>query len=246
MCYSEPEFLEALPNYHDLKTSKNAYPEKVSNLVVWELMRRLLLGPIARTSEFRDVTATSLRSFLQRTGWFAPFELEELLSRFEGRTVRRKEHVLHVGELCKAVLYVEQGCFRAYTTGRDLKESVLWFATEDWWLSDLDSLFNSTPAGFDIQALEDGLVQAIPRETFLDALERYPKFKEGHLRKVRASHQAMVQRLTALRLLNADERYASLLRERPELVLRVPLQHIASYLDLEPQTLSKVRARLAR
>lgn len=190
--------------------------------------------------------AASLHHSLGSTGWFTPEELSALLSRFERRPVRRKEHVLRSGELCKAVLYVEQGCFRAYTTGRDLKESVLWFATEDWWLSDLDSLFNRTPAGFDIQALEEGSVQAIAREDFLDALDRYPAFKEGHVRKVRHSHQAMLQRLNSLRLLNADERYATLMRERPELLLRVPLQHIASYLDLEPQTLSKVRARLGR
>lgn len=187
-----------------------------------------------------------LQHALERTGWFTLNELNDLLSRFNRRPVRRKDHVLRSGELCKAVLYVEQGCFRAYTTGRDLKESVLWFATEDWWLSDLDSLFNRTPAGFDIQALEEGSVQAIAREDFLEAIERYPAFKEGHVQKVRRSHQAMLQRLTALRLLNADERYASLLRERPDLLLRVPLQHIASYLDLEPQTLSKVRARIGR
>lgn len=197
-------------------------------------------------AELRLVPTASLQQALGSTGWFAPDELSGLLSRFERRPVRRKEHVLRSGELCKAVLYVEQGCFRAYTTGRDLKESVLWFATEDWWLSDLDSLFNRTPAGFDIQAIEDGTVQAIAREDFLGALDRFPAFKEGHLRKVRQSHRAMLQRLNGLRLLNADERYAALLRDRPELLLRVPLQHIASYLDLEPQTLSKVRARLGR
>lgn len=188
----------------------------------------------------------SLQHALEGTGWFSPAELHDLLERFGPRAVHRKEHVLRSGELCKAVLYVEKGCFRAYTTGRDLKESVIWFAMEDWWLSDLDSLFNRTPASFDIQALEDGVVQAIARENFLEAMDRYPAFKEGHLHKVRRSHQAMVQRLTALRLLNADERYAALLRDRPELLQRVPLQHIASYLDLEPQTLSKVRARIGR
>lgn len=196
--------------------------------------------------ELRRVPNASLPQALERTGWFNPAELHDLLARFEPRQVRRKEHVLRSGELCKAVLYVEQGCFRAYTTGRDLKESVLWFATEDWWLSDLDSLFNRTAASFDIQALEDGQVLAIAREDFLEAIERYPAFKEGHVQKVRRSHQAMLQRLSALRLLNADERYAALLNERPELLQRVPLQHIASYLDLEPQTLSKVRARIGR
>lgn len=197
-------------------------------------------------AELRLVPTASLHHALGSTGWFAPDELSDLLSRFARRPVRRKEHVLRSGELCKAVLYVEQGCFRAYTMGRDLKESVLWFATEDWWLRDLDSLFNRTPAGFDIQAIEDGAVQAIAREDFLEALDRFPAFKEGHLRKVRQSHRAMLQRLNNLRLLRADERYAALLRNRPELMLRVPLQHIASYLDLEPQTLSKVRARLGR
>jgi CRP-like cAMP-binding protein len=209
-------------------------------------LRSQRLPVFVHRCELRLVAAISLHRALGSTGWFTPDELATLLSRFERRPVRRKEHVLRSGELCKAVLYVEQGCFRAYTTGRDLKESVLWFATEDWWLSDLDSLFNRTPAGFDIQALEDGMVQAIAREDFLGAMERYPAFKEGHVRKVRRSQQAMLQRLNSLRLMNADERYAALLLERPELLLRVPLQHIASYLDLEPQTLSKVRARLGR
>lgn len=78
------------------------------------------------------VPEITLQYALERTGWFTSNELNDLLSRFSPRRVRRKEHVLRSGELCKAVLYVEQGCFRAYTTGRDLKESVLWFATEDW------------------------------------------------------------------------------------------------------------------
>ena len=187
----------------------------------------------------------TLRSYLQAPGTLREEELEEALSRFEPRMLAKKTFAQEAGEVCKGALFIEQGCLRVFTMGADLKENILRFATEGWWVSDLDSFYQGRPSDQYVQAVEDTRMQWIERDRFLALLDRHPSWKEVHVTKVREAYKAMIDCMNGLRQMSAEERYRQLLTDRPELVLRVPLQYLASYLDMEPQSLSRIRARLA-
>ena len=76
--------------------------------------------------------------------------------------------------------------------------------------------------------------------------ERMPKLKEWHASKKNKSHFATLNRLTEVKTLTPEERYQNLLKKYPQIFQRIPLQYrIASYLDIEPPSLSRLRKRLS-
>jgi CRP-like cAMP-binding protein len=75
-------------------------------------------------------------------------------------------------------------------------------------------------------------------------MEKYPKFKEGHIQLVRKSYAAMMSRLQEIRFKSVEERYLDLIQRQPQTLQRVPLQYIAAYLGVEPQSLSRLRKRI--
>jgi CRP-like cAMP-binding protein len=187
---------------------------------------------------------TRLKDYLTSTNWFADTELDDILSHFVAIGIKRKEHLLHEGEICKRVAYVEKGCFRSYTTDDSLHESITYFGFEGWWLADLHSLENQTPTVYNIQAVEDSAVYAINRNDFFDLLEQYPKFKDGHIQLVRKSYAVMMNRIQEIRFKSVEERYLDLIESQPQILQRVPQQYIAAYLGIEPQSLSRLRKRI--
>jgi CRP-like cAMP-binding protein len=185
-----------------------------------------------------------LKDYFKSTKWFAESELDDILSHFTKLDIKRKEHILHEGEICKRTAFVEQGCFRNYTVDGNLHENINYFGFEGWWLADLHSLENQTPTIYNIQAIEDSSLNVITRNDFFNLMEKYPKFKEGHIQLVRKSYAAMMSRLQEIRFKSVEERYLDLIQRQPQTLQRVPLQYIAAYLGVEPQSLSRLRKRI--
>ena len=136
---------------------------------------------------------------LRRQAEFTEAELSEFLACWEVRAVRKKEHYLREGEVCKGTAYVNKGCFRRYLIGENHKESILNFALEDWWIGDLESFFQRTPTRYFVQALEDSELLILSRENFLRACERYPKYKAFHEDKMQRSYFATLKRMPRLK-----------------------------------------------
>ena len=106
----------------------------------------------------------------------------------------------------------------------------------------IESLLRQVPSQLIIEALENTHLYAIPRMKLLQAIQTtselgilYGKILEHAL--ISSQHHADSQRFE-----NAQERYERLLREKPEIVLRAPMIHVASFLQMTPETLSRVRA----
>lgn len=177
---------------------------------------------------------------------FTDVELAEFMTQWEVRTVRRKDHYLREGEICHATAYVNKGCLRRYVLGDNGKESILNFALDDWWIGDLESFFNKTPTRFYIQALEDSELLLLSRENFQRACTRYPKYKAFHDEKMHRSYFATLKRMSLEATGSVEERYLQLEKDMPQLFQRVPLHYIASYLGIEPESLSRLRRRLAK
>ncbi len=171
-------------------------------------------------------------------------EVETCVSFFERRSYKKKEHFLRTGEICNTKGIVNKGCFRRYITDQHGKEVILNFALEDWWIGDLDSFNNQTPTEYNVQALEDSEVLCIPRMNHLKLYELLPKYKVFHEEKTKRSHYATLKRLTTAQSGSPEEKYLLLLQQQPQLFQRVPLHYIASYLGIEPESLSRLRKRL--
>ena len=186
-----------------------------------------------------------LRNVLMGQAGFSPDDYEFYCSLLKKRIVKKKEHYLQAGDISRATAYVNSGCLRQYIIGDNEKETIIQFALEDWWIGDLESFHYEKPSIFYIQALEDSELMLLSRENFLRVCVELPKYKTFHDEKVQRNHFATLKRLSIAKLGTPEEKYVLLMKDQPQLFQRVPLHHIASYLSIEPESLSRMRKRLS-
>jgi len=181
---------------------------------------------------------------LRNTALLTDEEITTALSYFERRCVKRKEYLLRAGEVCRIRAYINKGCFRRYMIDDHGKEIIINFAFEEWWVGDLESFQNHQPSIYYVQALEDSEIFCIDETNLYSLFEAIPKFRVFDNKKIEKSHYTMLKRLAIIQSASLEERYLSLIEKFPQLFQRIPLHYIASYLGIEPESLSRLRKRL--
>lgn len=182
---------------------------------------------------------------LKKLAGFTDAEVERFIGYMERKCVKKKEFILRAGDICRYHTFINKGCLRRYTVDRNGKEIIINFGVENWWLGDLESLENKNPTSYYIQALEDCETLRISSINFLRILEEMPKYKIFYESKVSQSYYATIKRLSIAQSGSTEEKYLLLIKEQPELFQRIPQHYIASYLGIEPESLSRLRKRLA-
>ena len=184
-----------------------------------------------------------LRRRLVRAVELPAEEWEFLRSRLARLRVPRDAHFLRAGEVERRIGYVARGLFRYYGW-REGREVNLGFDCEDRFVSDTESFATGAPSKVAIQALEDSDVLAFERDTLELLYARHPCWERlgrlmaeaEMLKKSRKEHE--------LRCLTSAERYLRLYERELPWLGRVPQYHVASFLGVTPETLSRIRARL--
>lgn len=171
-------------------------------------------------------------------------EREEALVRelFTSQSYKRKAFVLQEGEICKTFTFVVSGCLRLYKIDDKGNYHILSFASENWLVVDILSFREQTPAILTIDALEATEVLQITNEN-LQRLYREAPIFNYIIRELLEKHLAFLQyRLLDMMYANAQERYASFVRQYPHLLNRISHAQIAYYLGITPEFLSKIRS----
>ncbi len=154
---------------------------------------------------------------------------------------QKGETILPEGEVCRSLYFVDKGMVRQYyyKNSKDVTEH---FSFEGRIVFCIESFLTQTPSHIIIEALENSTLYMIPYDK-LNELMRTNSEMEMLYRKI-LEHVAISsqQHADSQRFENASERYERLLREKPEIVLRAPMVHIASFLQMTPETLSRVRS----
>ena len=171
---------------------------------------------------------------------------EKIASLLVPQKVGRGTVLVRQGDICSHVFFVAKGCLRKYVNDKKNKTHTLSFAPEQWWIGDLVSVFQSEPAMYFIDAVEDSEILMADRLFF----EKIPEIYEGfHLECFThlLDHLRIMEKRT-LYLLGAygDERYLDFMASYPDLAVRLPQYMIASYLGISRQSLSRIRGRLAQ
>ena len=182
----------------------------------------------------RDVA----RELARRYSTMTHEELDVLEGILVPMKFQKGEIILREGDICENIYWVAKGLVRQFYYKND-KELTEYMATEDNIVMSIESLFKEQPSSQQIVALEPTILFALPkRELEHEAVRNiqmlYRKILEESL-IISQVHADM------LRFESAQERYAKLVKRSPQLVLRAPLVYIASYLQMTPETLSRVR-----
>lgn len=161
------------------------------------------------------------------------------------KKLRKKQYLLQEGDVCKAIAFVEKGALREYTVDEKGNEHILQFALEGWVISDLYSFLTGEPATYNIDALEDSELVLITKSAEEQIIKKVPAYETFTRMQVTGAYMAMQKRITSFISLSIEQRYLHFTKRYPEIVQRVPQHMIASYMGLTPETLSRVRKKIA-
>lgn len=153
--------------------------------------------------------------------------------------------LLNYGEIAKSQYFVIDGCLRNYSIDEDGKEHIIAFATKDWWLSDLYSYITETPAEQAIDALVETEVFEIMKWDMEKVFERIPKFERFFRILFQNAMVSQMRRIRQGMSVPAEDRYMEFIKQYPGIFQQIPLKHIASYLGISPEFLSKIRNKIA-
>lgn len=162
------------------------------------------------------------------------------------KKVRKRQYILNSGDVCQHIVFVEKGLLRGFSVDESGNEHVIQFALEGWWISDMASFFSGTTATYSIEALEDSELLLLTRPAHDELLDKVPGL-ERYFRILMQNHIVALQlRIGADHTFTAEEKYLKLMNLCPSVISRAPQQHIASYLGITPETLSRVRKQIAK
>jgi CRP-like cAMP-binding protein len=169
-------------------------------------------------------------------------EAELALLEISGELKVKKNTVIQdVGQTCKTIYFIKRGVARIYYFKEDL-EITESFAFENNLLARVESLFRNKPSKKAIQLLEDSELIAINANLLFRLYDQFPEI-ERLLRLIfESAYVDTVNRIETIQFQSAEERYQMLLNESSDVIKRVPLKYIASYLGITPVSLSRIRA----
>lgn len=185
-------------------------------------------------------------STIRRHSQLTEQEEMRLCSLLSIKQVKRKDLLVRAGDDARHEYFVNRGCLRAYYLDTKGIEHNTYFAIEGFWVSDIYSRTFNAPALVNIVALEDcELVHISNRalESFLEevpALERF--FRISYQNSLAMVHLKQIQLLS----MTGMERYNYFREKYPQLDMRIPQKHIASYLGFTPEYFNTVRAKAIR
>ncbi|NIG54821.1 Crp/Fnr family transcriptional regulator [Chitinophaga sp. Cy-1792] len=170
-----------------------------------------------------------------------PEEREYFHGLLKFKRVRKRTYLLQEGEICDFEAFIVKGCVRTYFLSEDGTETILSFAIENWWVSDLYSFTEQKPSNMFIETLEDSELLIIDYKSKEELYKRIPKFETLFRLLVQRSLFALQRRFHSLVSQTAEQRYVAFMEKYPDIVQRVPQNQIARYLGVSPEFLSKVR-----
>ena len=171
-------------------------------------------------------------------------EEEERFTRniYKRRSLEKGEHFLLAGDVCREAAFIESGVFRFYINTEE-RDATYYFAVESEFICDYPSFLPQCPSYVNIQALESAEILAI---NFDDLQSFYREISLGERFGRLIAEEIFVDSIQQLASFYQDTptvRYQNFVRRFPDLVQRLPQYYIASYVGIEPQSLSRIRRR---
>lgn len=176
-----------------------------------------------------------------------PLSEEEMAAIVETMDIahyRKGTLLLKEGQISAEVYFVLEGCVRKYYLV-DGDEKTDNFFTEGQWVISMNSFSQNSPSSHYLDCCMDSVLVVGNKEKEESLYNRFPKF-ETISRKVMEKEFAAQQEMMSSYITDSPEqRYLKLLKARPDLFQNIPQYQIASYIGVKPESLSRIRKRIA-
>ena len=173
-------------------------------------------------------------------------ELNFLRSYLTIKKYAKKEFLFKSGEVQKEVGFVCKGLLRRYYINEKGNKITTGFIDENQYATDYPAFIRQKPSKYFIECLEPSIIMKLPYDKIQ---EGYRKFKTSEMYgRLIAEYVLTVQtdRVESFLFENAEERYLNFIENNKNIINRISLSHLASYLGIERQSLSRIRSKIAK
>lgn len=183
-------------------------------------------------------------NYLIKTFEITEEEASLFSSCFQLKKYRKHEKFISFGQISNKVGFVKSGIFKCELIGTN-KRVVDDFVFENQFVSNHYSFLTKQKSQKEITCMDDSTIKVISRDQ-LNLLAQQHSFIESMARQVNEMLFLRThQKLTALKLQSAEERYLSLISSNKTVIEKIPQYDIASYLNVSPETISRIRKKLS-
>ena len=185
--------------------------------------------------------------FIQYFARISPLSDEEaqgIAESMQTKTFQKGTYILREGQRSTNTYFVLEGCIREYILN-DGEEKTTNFYTEEQWAIALNNFNPQDAATHNWVCAEDTIVVEGNEEQALEIFQRFPRFETISRIIMQQAFAEQKEALTSYYTDSPEERYLKILNHRPSLLERIPQYHLASYIGVKPESLSRIRKRLA-
>lgn len=158
--------------------------------------------------------------------------------------VKKGEVFLKQGQKCDYFYYIIEGLMRMFYYDREGHQVTHWFSSQDMMITSPDSFFNNNENILNFEALEDCELLLVTREHLKLASKNVPGFDVVYRKLIVDFTILLSRRVMSIHTESAEYRYLQLIKQHPNIFRRTKLSHIASYLGITIQSLSRIRRKL--
>ena len=162
---------------------------------------------------------------------------------FQIEKISKGEYLVREGQICKKIAYINEGIFRIYYL-KDGTEINTCFCKENSITSSFNSFLNQIPSNETIQALENSAVVTLSSINLAKLYSESAIWQTVSRLLTEKECLRLSDRAGSLSFETALEKYKNLLKYQPEIIQRVSIQHIASYIGVSRETLSRIRSQI--
>ena len=191
--------------------------------------------------------STPFSRFRKKLDSFTPLTDHEFLlwkNIMHEKWVSKGEVLLKEGQVCRQFYFILTGCLRSFSLeeGREIN---LKFYFEDDFACDFESFRKEEPAQFYIVAMEDTTVYYATKKEAVPVFESESSFAVFLFRFFQDLYFGESQHSNTFKLMTPEQRYSFLLENKPHYLQRIPLTHLASYLGMSRETLTRIRKKIS-
>jgi len=170
-------------------------------------------------------------------------EIEQVVSAFKERSVKKNEVLISKGDVCRYAYFVCKGSVRAYFIDEDGQEATRYIALENQFITTIHSFISQTPTNEFIEATEQGELLQISYIDFKTLIEKTTLARDLYNKQLEVAYITNHWRLESFLKMSAKQRYDLLLQTSPAIIQRLSNKIVASYLGITQESLSRVKAQ---
>jgi CRP-like cAMP-binding protein len=188
----------------------------------------------------------NLKHFLSASGILGEGSIDLLLSKWnDSQAFKSNELILSTHQKAHYLYFVNRGSLRLFLVNKKEEDITIGFGYKNSIITSFDSFIDESPSLLSIAAIEDVELIKLSKKNLEHCIESDHTIATWYQSVLEKTISGHIKRQTELLMLSPKERYEVFLKRSGHLINSVPLKHIASYLGMKPETLSRVRNKIS-